>query len=140
MKEFQGNIALKKVSFQYPSRPGVHVLKELDLQAEAGKSLAIVGSSGSGKSTILQLIQRYFLFWQLSRCRFYDPESGSISIGGVELKEFDLQWLRSKMAVVSQEPILFEVSIRENIRWGRLDATDTEVEEAAKQVCVVCAL
>jgi len=92
------------------------------LKIPAGKTVALCGASGNGKSTVIQLLQR-----------FYNPESGSIKIDGVNVKDLDLKWMRSNMALVQQEPVLFAISIKENIRLGRLDATDEEIFEAAKQ-------
>ena len=121
---FQGNIQFQNVSFTYQSRPDIKVLKRLNLsQCSAKKTLALVGASGSGKSTVLSLISRV-----------HDPWSGVISMDGRNLKELNVKWLRSQIGVVSQEPVLFDASIADNIRYGSLfrQVTEEEVIEAAK--------
>ncbi len=122
IQNFVGDIEFSNVSFNYPQRPDRIILNKFSLKIPAGKTLAFFGSSGCGKSTVMQLIQR-----------FYDPIDGMVSIDGIDLKDLDLNFIRSQTAIVSQEPILFPLSIRENIRLGRMDATDAEIEEAAKQ-------
>ncbi len=117
-----GSISFEGVSFSYPSRPDIAVLKEITLHLPAGESLALVGPSGSGKSTIVNLL-----------LRFYDPESGQICIGDREIRQIDLQQWRSRVAVVPQEVLLFGGTIEANIRYGRPDATAEEVREAAEQ-------
>ncbi len=97
------------------------MLKGLSLEVQPGQTVALVGPSGGGKSTTVQLLER-----------FYDPADGNITIDGVDLKEFDLRWLRSQIGLVSQEPILFGGTVAENIRYGKVNATDEEVIEAAK--------
>jgi len=116
-----GEIEFRSVSFRYPSRPPL-VLKDFSLKVPAGASIGIVGSSGAGKSTIVQLL-----------FRFYDPCQGKICIDGVDLKEYNLTSLRRQMAVVFQEPVLFTGSIRENISFGCTELAESEVEEAARQ-------
>ena len=98
------------------------VLKELNLTVKTGESVALVGSSGCGKSTIIQLVQR-----------LYDPAQGKVLLDGIDVKELNVSWLRSHIGVVGQEPVLFGTSIKENIRYGRLDATQQEIEEAARE-------
>jgi len=115
-------LALKKTTFSYPSRPNIRVLHRLSLECPPGKSLALVGQSGSGKSTIVNLL-----------LRFYEPTKGSIYIDGVDIKDIDISYLRSQIGLVSQEPVLFAGTIRENILYGRPDATEDEVIEAAKK-------
>ena len=115
----EGRIAFDKVDFSYEK--GLPVLHELSMVAEPGKTTAIVGASGAGKSTIISLLQR-----------FYDPESGSISIDGQDIGSVTKASLRRSIAYVSQQPYLFEGSIRDNIRYGRPDATDAEIEDAAR--------
>ncbi|KAF4019990.1 hypothetical protein G4228_011616, partial [Cervus hanglu yarkandensis] len=103
----EGNIEFREVSFFYPSRPDVLILRSLSLSIEKGKTVAFVGSSGCGKSTSVQLLQR-----------FYDPVKGQVLFDGVDAKELNVQWLRSQIATVSQEPVLFNCSIAENIAYG----------------------
>eukprot|EP01120_Amphizonella_sp_Union-15-10_P000556 TRINITY_DN10581_c0_g1_i1.p1 TRINITY_DN10581_c0_g1~~TRINITY_DN10581_c0_g1_i1.p1 ORF type:complete len:620 (+),score=126.41 TRINITY_DN10581_c0_g1_i1:67-1860(+) len=121
LSHIEGHVKMENVTFWYPMRPEVKVLDSFSLNIEPGKTTALVGSSGSGKSTIVQLIER-----------FYDAEEGSVIIDGVDVKEMDLTWLRSQIGLVSQEPILFSGTIRENIMHGKFDATQEEIEEAAK--------
>jgi ABC-type Fe3+/spermidine/putrescine transport system ATPase subunit len=93
------------VEFNYPSRPGVPILRGLSLSVEPDQTVALVGPSGCGKSTVIQLIQR-----------FYDPGAGSVSLDGVDLKNINIGWLRDQIGIVGQEPVLFATSIAENIR------------------------
>ncbi|KAL3831647.1 hypothetical protein ACJMK2_023375, partial [Sinanodonta woodiana] len=116
----RGNLEFRNVQFSYPSRPDVKVLNDLTFSVAVGKTVAIVGSSGCGKSTVIQLIQR-----------FYDPDEGQILLDGRDIKDLNLRWLREQIGVVSQEPVLFATTIRENIRFGRMDVTKNEIEEAA---------
>ncbi|XP_065884220.1 ATP-dependent translocase ABCB1-like [Dysidea avara] len=117
------DIRLRNVHFSYPSRLDLTVLSGLTLDIEPGQTVALVGASGSGKSTIIQLLQR-----------FYDIQSGEILIGGHDIRELNLQWLRQSIGVVSQEPVLFGGTIAENISYGKEDATQEEIEMAAKAV------
>jgi ATP-binding cassette subfamily B protein len=114
-------IEFRNVSFAYKEREPV--LVDFDLRVSAGETIALVGATGSGKSTIVSLL-----------CRFYEPTRGSITIDGVDYRERSLRWLQSNLGIVLQSPHLFSGSIRENIRYGRLDATDEEVSEAARLV------
>ncbi|XP_013189257.1 multidrug resistance protein homolog 49 [Amyelois transitella] len=116
-----GEIALEDVHFSYPSRPDVKVLKGFSIHIKPGECVALVGSSGCGKSTILQLIQR-----------MYDPHSGSVKLDGKDLKNLNLSWLRSSLGVVGQEPVLFRGSIFENIAIGCPEATREEVQRVAE--------
>lgn len=109
----KGEIKFDKVNFHYPSRTDTHVLKDFTCTFEVGKTTAIVGPSGSGKSTVVQLIER-----------FYDPTDGSVSIDGEPLKDLKLTEIRNQIGYVGQEPILFNMSIKENILLGKPDATD----------------
>ena len=118
----KGNIRFENVHFQYPTREDVPVLKGLDLSLKAGEKIALVGPSGAGKSTVMQLLQR-----------FYTCESGSISLDGSDIKSYDLKAYRSIFAIVPQEVILFGGSIKENILYGKPDATEEELTEAAKK-------
>ncbi|KAI7815643.1 ABC subfamily B member 5, partial [Rhyzopertha dominica] len=119
-EKIEGNIVFQDVHFHYPSRATVQILNGLNLTIKAGETVALVGSSGCGKSTCLQLIQR-----------FYDPLSGSVSLDGKNLKNLDLEWLRQHIGVVSQEPVLFATTIGENIRYGYKSATQEDIERAA---------
>jgi ABC transporter fused permease/ATP-binding protein len=114
-------VRFEAVTFAYPTRPDACVLDALDLVLEQGKVLALVGSSGSGKSTVAALV-----------ARFYDPTDGRITVNGVDLRELDPRHHRSRLGMVSQEPVLFAATIEENIRYGRLDATRADIEEAAR--------
>ncbi|CAM8940156.1 unnamed protein product [Rhodiola kirilowii] len=118
-----GNIDFQHVSFKYPKRPDIQIFKDLCLYIPAGKTVALVGESGSGKSTVISMIER-----------FYNPDSGRIYLDGVEIQTLKLSWLRQQMGLVSQEPILFNEMIRDNIAYGRLggQATEEEIIEAAK--------
>ena len=116
----RGQVRLDGVHFAYPTRPDAPVLQGLDLALEPGEVVALVGPSGGGKSTVAALISR-----------FYDPGEGAIALDGVAYDALDPDWLREQVGVVSQEPILFATSIADNIRYGKLDATDAEVEAAA---------
>lgn len=117
----KGDIRYENVVFNYPARLDVDILRGMTTEIRAGQTVALVGSSGNGKSTCLHLLQR-----------FYDPLSGHIQIDGCDIKQFNISWLRSNIALVGQEPILFSTTIGENIRYGKPDATDKEVENAAK--------
>ena len=117
----QGLITFKGVSFQYPTRPGTDVLQKLSFVARPGEVVAIVGPSGAGKTTIFSLLQR-----------FYDPQAGVVSIDDVPLTGADLTSLRSVIATVPQDPVIFSGSVNENIRFGRPGATMADVEAAAK--------
>ncbi|KAM7533954.1 hypothetical protein Aperf_G00000117604 [Anoplocephala perfoliata] len=114
------DIVFENVSFYYPTRPDVLVLDRFNWHIRPGQDLALVGASGSGKSTIIQLLQR-----------LYDPTSGRITVDGVDLRDLDLHWWRSHLGVVSQEPVLFAGSLLENISLGKPDASVSEIEAAA---------
>jgi ATP-binding cassette, subfamily B (MDR/TAP), member 1 len=116
-----GHIQFRNVDFSYPSRPDVVILDRFSLNFPAGKIVALVGGSGSGKSTVVSLIER-----------FYEPLSGSILLDGHDIKELDVKWLRRQIGLVNQEPALFATSIRENILYGKGDATAEEINHAAK--------
>ncbi|CAF2533632.1 unnamed protein product [Rotaria sp. Silwood2] len=116
-----GDIELQNVTFTYPAREDTPILKHVSMKIPSGKTLALVGASGCGKSTTVQLIQR-----------FYDPDQGQILLDGKDIKKLNVAWLRSHIGIVSQEPVLFTGSIEENIRFGKQDATDEEVQVAAK--------
>ena len=116
-------LQVKEVKFTYPARPDVEVLKGLTIGVEPGQSLALVGPSGCGKSTVVSLIER-----------FYDPSSGSLLLEEQDLRDLNIRWLRNQIGIVSQEPVLFDKSIADNIRYGAnfREVTDEEVIEAAK--------
>jgi ATP-binding cassette subfamily B (MDR/TAP) protein 1 len=116
-----GTIELKNVDFHYPTRPEVMVLSNFNLKVNGGQTVAVVGASGSGKSTIIALIER-----------FYDPVAGQTFLDGKDLKSFNLRWLRNHMGLVQQEPVLFSTTIRENIIYARHNATEAEMKEAAR--------
>ncbi|XP_044265492.1 mitochondrial potassium channel ATP-binding subunit isoform X1 [Tribolium madens] len=118
----KGDIEFNNVTFAYPTRQQQYVLKNFNLKIPSGKTLAIVGASGNGKSTVVALIER-----------FYDVNCGAITLDGHDIKTLDPSWLRQRvLGLISQEPILFGTSIVENIRYGRPGASDEEVKEAAK--------
>lgn len=117
-----GKIEVRNVDFRYPSRPAVKVLNNLNFTIKPGQTVALVGSSGAGKSTIVGLL-----------LRFYDPEAGQIYLDSIKLTDLNVHWLRDQIGVVSQEPILFGVSIADNIRYGREDITNDELIEASIQ-------
>ncbi|KAL8214480.1 hypothetical protein R6Q57_003929 [Mikania cordata] len=121
LNSVSGQLELKSVGFSYPSRPDVKILNNFTLSVPAGKTIALVGSSGSGKSTVVSLIER-----------FYDPTSGQVMLDAYDIKGLNLKWLRQQIGLVSQEPALFATSIKENILLGRPDAFMIEVEEAAR--------
>ncbi|CAB3362047.1 Hypothetical predicted protein [Cloeon dipterum] len=121
LPEVKGAIKFKRLRFQYPSRPDVEVLKDLSLSILPGETVALVGSSGCGKSTCVQLIQR-----------FYDPADGSVELDGRDIQTLNLNWLRSHIGVVGQEPVLFGATIKQNIRYGCETASDEDIIQAAK--------
>uniref|UniRef100_A0A8C6BF60 Phosphatidylcholine translocator ABCB4 n=1 Tax=Monodon monoceros TaxID=40151 RepID=A0A8C6BF60_MONMO len=118
----KGNLEFKDVHFCYPARPDVKILKALNLKVESGQMVALVGNSGCGKSTVVQLIQR-----------LYDPTEGMITIDGQDIRMFNLRYLREIIGVVSQEPVLFSTTIAENIRYGRGNVTMDEIKKAVKE-------
>lgn len=116
------DVAFEKVSFYYPSRPDQAALHQLSLSVQEGKVLALVGPSGAGKTTLFELLQR-----------FYDPQIGKVSLGGVDVRDFSPSDLRQQMALVPQQPALFSHDVFHNIRYGNPEATDEQVIEAAKK-------
>ncbi|KAK6155140.1 hypothetical protein DH2020_009388 [Rehmannia glutinosa] len=121
LQNVSGEVEFKHIEFAYPSRPESIIFEDFNLKVPAGKTVALVGGSGSGKSTVIALLQR-----------FYDPLGGEILLDGVAIDKLQLKWLRSQMGLVSQEPALFATSIKENILFGKEDASIEEVIEAAK--------
>ena len=121
LERVDGRVDLDAVSFTYPSRPDAPVLRAVSLSLEPGDVVALVGPSGSGKSTVASLLSR-----------FYDPQGGELRLDGVPFAELDVDWLRGRVGVVSQEPVLFATTIADNIRYGRPDASLAEVEDAAR--------
>ncbi|KAM3306809.1 ABC transporter B family member 9 [Capsicum chacoense] len=119
LEDIKGEIELKDVYFKYPARPDVQIFSGFSLYIPSGKTAALVGQSGSGKSTVISLLER-----------FYDPEAGEVLLDGVDIKKFELKWLRQQMGLVSQEPVLFATTIRENIIYGKENATEEEIRKA----------
>ncbi|WP_339763507.1 ABC transporter transmembrane domain-containing protein [uncultured Sulfitobacter sp.] len=116
-----GRIVFEDVQFSYPARPGVQALDGINLTINPGETVAFVGPSGAGKTTIIQMI-----------LRFYDPQSGRITLDGIDLRDVARDAFRRSVALVPQDPVIFATSARENIRFGRLDATDAEIIAAAE--------
>ncbi|XP_059438553.1 ABC transporter B family member 21-like [Corylus avellana] len=122
LDDVKGDIELHHVGFKYPSRPDVQIFRDLNLAIRAGKTVALVGESGSGKSTVIALLER-----------FYDPDSGHITLDGIEIQKFQLMWLRQQMGLVSQEPVLFNDTIRANIAYGKgRNVDEAEIIAAAE--------
>ncbi|XP_031395094.1 ABC transporter B family member 11-like isoform X2 [Punica granatum] len=121
MDDIRGDIELRDVYFSYPARPNEQIFNGFSLSILSGATAALVGQSGSGKSTVISLIER-----------FYDPQGGEVLIDGINLREFQLKWIRSKIGLVSQEPVLFSCSIRDNIAYGKEGATPEEIRTAAE--------
>ncbi|KAJ2926584.1 hypothetical protein H1R20_g10519, partial [Candolleomyces eurysporus] len=128
--DVRGEITFENVEFHYPSRPSVQVVKGLSITFKAGKTAALVGASGSGKSTVVSLVER-----------FYDPTQGVVKLDGVNIKDLNLKWLRSQIGLVSQEPTLFATTIQENVAHGLTgtqweDASDEKKFELIKDACI----
>ncbi|XP_010514536.1 PREDICTED: ABC transporter B family member 15 [Camelina sativa] len=121
LENIRGEVEFKNVKFVYPSRLETSIFEDFCLRVPSGKTVALVGGSGSGKSTVISLLQR-----------FYDPLAGEILIDGVSIDKLQVKWLRSQMGLVSQEPALFATTIKENILFGKEDASMDDVMEAAK--------
>ncbi|GMF12367.1 unnamed protein product [Phytophthora lilii] len=121
LPSIQGDIDFEKLVFAYPSRPDAYIYQKYDLKVRHGQTVALVGASGSGKSTAIALLER-----------FYDPLSGSVRLDGHDVRSLSLPWLRDRISLVSQEPVLFSGTIAENIALGKPGASQAEVEAAAK--------
>ncbi|XP_022770731.1 ABC transporter B family member 4-like isoform X2 [Durio zibethinus] len=121
LEDIRGDVELRDVYFSYPARPEEQIFSGFSLSIPSGTTAALVGQSGSGKSTVISLIER-----------FYDPQAGEVLIDGINLKEFQLRWIRGKIGLVSQEPVLFTSSIRDNIAYGKEGATTEEIRAAAE--------
>jgi len=121
-EKFEGKIEFNQVGFSYPTRPEVEVLKNVSFQVQSGEKVALAGHSGAGKSTIIQLL-----------LRFYELEKGAVLVDGRDVKDWDLKTLRSKIGIVPQEVLLFGGSIRENIRYAKPDASEEEIIVAAQK-------
>jgi ATP-binding cassette subfamily B protein len=117
----RGEIRFDDVSFRYPSRPEIPALSDVSLTVKPGETVAFVGPSGAGKTTIIQMIQR-----------FYDPTQGAVRLDGFALQDLQRDEFRRHIALVPQDPVIFAASARDNIRFGRPDASDAEVEAAAR--------
>jgi ATP-binding cassette, subfamily B, bacterial len=118
----RGAVAFEDVTFFYPTRPAAPALDRLALDVKPGEVVALVGPSGAGKTTVFQML-----------LRFYDPSAGRVTLDGVDLREADPREVRRRIAVVSQEPVIFAATVAENVRYGRLDASDEEVRDALAQ-------
>ncbi|KAI3523832.1 hypothetical protein L1887_02272 [Cichorium endivia] len=122
LKNVKGHIKFVHVNFKYPSRPDIQIFKDLCLTIRSGQTVALVGESGSGKSTVVSLLQR-----------FYDVDSGQITLDGVDIRKLKVRWLRQQMGLVSQEPVLFNDTIRANIAYGKEgNVTEAEIFAATK--------
>ena len=119
--DLPAQLSIKNIAFAYPTRPDLPALIDFSLDIAEGKVIALVGPSGAGKSTVFELLQR-----------FYDPQSGAITLGGVDLRDLDPQDLRQQLGVVAQHPALFTADVMHNIRYGKPDASDDEVIAAAR--------
>ncbi|MEQ8325675.1 ABC transporter transmembrane domain-containing protein [Parvibaculum sp.] len=117
----RGELAFDNVNFAYPSRPGVSALNGFSLSVRRGETVALVGPSGAGKSTVFQLL-----------LRFYDPQSGSVTLDGVDVRDADPREVRARLAVVPQETVVFGATVAENIRYGRPGASDEDIRAAAR--------
>ena len=120
-KPVRGELTFDRVSFHYPLRPDAPALEEFDLRVRPGETVALVGPSGAGKSTVFSML-----------LRFHDPQSGSVRVDGTDVRQLDLAELREAIALVPQQPTIFAASARDNIRYGRLEATDADIEHAVK--------
>jgi len=122
LESVRGDVEFRHVALRYPTRPDVMVFQDFNLRIDAGQTVAFCGPSGSGKSSAIALLQR-----------FYDPTSGSVHLDGTDLRELNLGWMRKQMALVQQEPVLFAGTILDNIAYGKEDASEDECLQAAKK-------
>jgi len=121
LDDIRGDIELRDIYFSYPARPEEQIFNGFSLSIPSGTTVALVGQSGSGKSTVLSLIER-----------FYDPQAGEVLIDKINVRHFQLKWIRQKIGLVSQEPVLFTSSIKDNIAYGKDGATIEEIRDAAE--------
>ncbi|KAF5196908.1 Abc transporter b family member [Thalictrum thalictroides] len=119
--DIRGDIEFKDVYFSYPARPEVQIFSAFSLYVPSGTTAALVGQSGSGKSTVISLVER-----------FYDPQAGEVIIDGIDLKRLQLKWIRQKIGLVSQEPVLFTTTIKDNIAYGKENATLEDIRVAVE--------
>lgn len=120
-KPVRGELSFDRVSFHYPLRPDAPAIEEFDMRVRPGETVALVGPSGAGKSTVFSML-----------LRFHDPQSGSVRVDGTDVRQLDLAELREAIALVPQQPTIFAASARDNIRYGRLEASDADIEHAVK--------
>jgi ATP-binding cassette subfamily B (MDR/TAP) protein 1 len=121
LEDVKGDVELKDVYFSYPTRSEHLVFDGFSLRVPNGTTMALVGESGSGKSTVISLVER-----------FYDPQAGEVLIDGVDIRRMNLGWIRGKIGLVSQEPVLFSTTIRENIAYGMENLTLEEIKGATE--------
>ena len=121
LEDIKGDVELKDVYFSYPTRSEHLVFDGFSLRVPSGTTMALVGESGCGKSTVISLVER-----------FYDPQAGQVLIDGVDIRRMKLGWIRGKIGLVSQEPVLFSTTIRENIAYGMENLTLEDIKEATK--------
>ena len=121
LEDMRGDVDLKDVYFSYPARPEQLIFDGFTLHVPGGTTMAIVGESGSSKSTVISLVER-----------FYDPQAGEVLIDGINIKSLQLGWIRGKIGLVSQEPLFLMTSIKDNIAYGKEDAAIEEIKRAAE--------